>query len=187
MLHPREVITQKVVEILKAANTAAGQAVYPNRALPLTAKKLPAILVYSLAEKVDPESRVGGPRELSRELDLVIDGLVLAADLDEEVDTTLNALALQIETAMHADSSLGGLVDDSILSETGIEFDPDGEHLAGVVSLSYSVLYRSLAITPDDDLDDFLVANVKIPHTGATEDSLPPYSEDNVVVQEIES
>jgi len=195
-MHPRKAIRRKVIAVLKAANTAAGQEVHPNRVIPLTLKRMPAFLIYTLQETIDPESVETGPRELTRLLDLQVDAIVAAVTADEALDDTLDDLALEIEQALHADTSLGGLSDDLYLVDTDVGFDPDGEIPAGRVSLTYRVKYRTLAIAPDDDLDDDLLrVGASHQHTGATSESLPPLEDetlpatpgDLITVQELES
>lgn len=155
-MHQRQVICDKVVDLLVAGATVAGARVYPNRFLPLRTKgakdELPAILVYTLSETSDDEDTA--PRELTRKLELAIDGIVA---VESDADAALNALALEIETVMHADPYLDETAGDSLLTDTDLGVEPDGDRLLGRVALTYEVTYRTLAPEPtaDEDMDDF--------------------------------
>lgn len=166
--HQRKLIRDRVVSLLRGA-TVAGQRVHANRFLPLTNRELPAILVYALDEAIDPDSRQTAPRELTRRLSLSVDGVV-AAGSEGEIDDALDALSLQIETAMNRDPFLGTaaaaaaqppvddtLVADSMLADVEIGHEAVGDRLVGRVAMTWEVTYQTLAPEPpaDGDLADF--------------------------------
>lgn len=153
-MHQRTIVRQAIVAALTGA-TAAEARVYPTRILPLRKLELPAIAVYTLEESVDGESVNTAPRELTREAPVVIEALVAAVP-GANVDDALDDLALEIETAMHADPYLGGEAADSILDGTTMEVIEDGERMMGLVTLTYSVTYRTLAPEAPGNVADFL-------------------------------
>lgn len=169
MPHPRKVIRHAVVALLKAAQTSAGDRIYPNRVLPVGRKQVPAILVRNGEEPVDPASSVTVPRELTRNLSLEI---VALCGVEEDADDTLDDLALEIETAMHADPFLRdeegrARCSDLILSDTSEpDIDRDGDRLIGGIALTYTVTYQTLAPESPTELDDFLTAHVTHKVTG---------------------
>lgn len=177
-LHQRQVIGAKVRDLL-LGKTAAGERVYLNRFLTLRNRELPAVLVYPLSEEVDPASATTAPRELTRRLELAIDGLVAA---EEAADTAMNALALEIEQALAADPYLAGESGDLILTDTELAVDTVGDRLVGRVALTFEVTYRTMAPEASLDMDDFLSAGVAQDLGGAVhEDEI---AQDEFVVQE---
>ena len=101
MPHQRTRIRNATVSRLLGA-TAAGARVYPSRVVPFRKGDLPVLCVYTLDEVADDDG--SAPRELTRALDLIIEGWVMPG---LNVDVALDDLALEVETAMHADPYLG--------------------------------------------------------------------------------
>lgn len=150
-IHPRQLLREATVARLTGA-TAAGSRVLDMQEVPYRGG-LPAISVYVLTEDVDSEERTS-PRELKRNPDLVIEGVVQVVS-GVSVANTLDALALEIEGAIHADATIGGTVDDAILVRTDLGTQTDGEQKIGVVKLTYRVTYYTYADTyvPPDDFE----------------------------------
>jgi hypothetical protein len=156
MAHQRQVIREAVRTALLGA-TAAGSRVYETRVVPNRLTELPALAVYTLQDTVDQEESNTSPRELRRELDLVIEGWVAAGT---NADDAMDALALEVETAMHADPYLGGAVADSMLDSTSLEVLDEGDRFTGWFVMTYSVTYFTLAPEAPAALDDFERAGV---------------------------
>jgi hypothetical protein len=152
MLHPRARIRHAVRDLLDGA-TAAGGRVHATRVVPYRRADLPAISVYTLEESADPDSRLTAPRKLTRDVSLVIEGWVAPGD---NVDDAMDALALEIERAMHADPYLGDSAADSLLDSTSLEALEQGDRLMGLVLMTYQVTYRTYAPEAPEDLDDFI-------------------------------
>lgn len=99
--HKRQEIREAIVSRLKAASTAVGDNVFPNRFLSIPAKEaLPLIAVYTLGET----ARKNEPQELHiTEVDVKINVYVVGNDSSElaigedSVDTILDNLILEIE------------------------------------------------------------------------------------------
>jgi hypothetical protein len=138
-LHPRQVLRQAVVDLLKRSNTAAGESVFPSREVPWRSVELPGIAVYSLEESSDRQHTEG---ELVRHVVLAIHAVVR---LNELVDDALDELALQIEKAMAADQTLGGIAVSSFLSGTDISVDESTARPVGAIRLAYDVRYHTTA------------------------------------------
>jgi hypothetical protein len=159
MPHQRQVIREAAQAALVAANTAAGTRVTETRLGPQRATELPAISVYTLSEEVDPASAQSAPRELKRELQLAVEGWVRATG---NVDDALDALALEIERAMHADPTLGGACSDSVLASTEVGIKMDGDRPMGAVHIVYVVRFYTYVPEADDvTLDDLSTVDVK--------------------------
>lgn len=159
MAHQRKVIRDKVRDLL-LGKTAAGTRVYATRVLPLRKVEVAALAVYTTDERVAQESRATAPRELTRDLSLVIEGMALATP-GVSVDDALDALILQVEAVMHADPRLGGTAVDSILDTTETEIIEDGDRPMGWFALTYSVVYRDEEPALPADVKDFLRADVR--------------------------
>lgn len=154
--HPRQLVRHAVVAQL-TGKTAAGSRVYPDRRIPFERVELPALAVYVPTESVEVTSRATAPRELDRRAQVVVEALVQQAT---GVDDALDALALQVEDALHADWTLGGKSSDLLLTSTETDVIDTGKQLVGVVRLEFEVRYYSEA-TPAATLDDFKTADVR--------------------------
>jgi hypothetical protein len=64
-------------------------------------------------------------------------------------DDTLDAIALEVEPAMVADFTLGGLAREVTLMSTTIETVAPGDAHAGEVSMEYHVFYRTRENAPE--------------------------------------
>lgn len=143
-MHERKAIRDAVIAQLTGAPgtwaTAAGPRVTSSRMAPQRLAELPAVSVYTGEEAIDPKSAGTAPRELTRRLVLVVEGWVKASD---PIDDVLDALALELETAMDADQFLGNTCGFSILDSTSMGIKVDGDRPLGCVHLEYAVTYRS--------------------------------------------
>jgi hypothetical protein len=154
--HPRQAIRHAVVAQL-LGQTAAGSRVYPDRRVPFQRVELPALAVYVPTESVELQSRATAPRELDRRAQVVVEALVQQA---ESVDDALDAIALEVENALHRDWTLGGVASDLLLTSTETDVVDTGKQLIGVVRLEFEVRYYSEAV-PAATLDDFKTADVR--------------------------
>jgi len=178
MPHQREVIRKKIRDLIVAGATVAGSRVYPSRVLPLRGLELPAIAVYTLDETVAGESLATAPRELTRDLSVVIEAWVKAGAVTdpkvEQVDDRMDALAEQIENIMHGDPYLGGEAGESILTGTETEIVEEGDRTLGLLLLSYRVTYRTLAPIAPVLVDDFETVGTEHNVTDATFATIDP-------------
>lgn len=183
MAHPRKLIRHAIVAQLIAANTAAGARVTGTRVEPHKRGGLPAISVYTLREPVDAAASADtAPREITRDVKVEIVGWVAHSDA-LPVDDAMDDLAEQIEAAMDVDPNLTGTAADSLLEETVMQVLEDNggsDPMVGVVTLTYSVTYRTSPDAPAD-LDDFLSVDAKHRIVGAVEEN---QARDQFVVQE---
>jgi len=183
MAHGRKLIRHAVVTRLTNA-TAAGNRVSATRMDPHRKSDLPAISVYTLREPTDPGSSSTAPRELTRDVKVEIAGWVVHSDA-LPLDDAMDDLAEQIEMAMDADPFLGGAAGDSFLESTEMQVrEPDGasDPLIGIITLTYSVTYRTIPSAPAN-LDDFLTVVQSTPIVGGVADTVP--ASDQFTVQEI--
>lgn len=157
--HQRQVIRSAVQARLVAAMTCAEDRVFRSRVLPYGEIDLPAIAIYTRSEPVDPASESTAPRELTRNLRLVIEG---AVQLTEDLDDALDALALEIENAIDRDETFGGAAADAVLVGTDITTSEEGAQPIGAVLLTYAITYYTRpGDAPATALDDFETAHVR--------------------------
>jgi len=167
MAHERKLLRDAIVTRLVAANTVAGARVTTNREPPLDSELLPAILVFTESEKVDEGSQQTAPRELKRTAILIVEAWVAAAS--DALEDAMDAVALEIETAMDQDINLSNpdddepcaLAFDSMLIGTEFGVNVTGETPFGCVHLEYAVTYHSDQRPAVAVLEDFDTASVR--------------------------
>lgn len=137
MSHARLKIRDRVVSILEAA--AVASVVSPSRVYPLAADTISAVLVYTNTEVI-ADTTLTAPRRLSRELVLVIE--CVARD-SARLDDRLDVLCADVENAIGADNTLGGLVKDCLLSDTTITHSFQGDAPIGSARMQFRVQYRT--------------------------------------------
>lgn len=141
-LHPRQEIREALVAALKGTAdprpTAAGERVFETRFVPWRTAQIPAISVYATAEQVGEGSKATAPRELTRLVSMTVDAVVAA---NAQADDALDALCLQIETAIHADPTLGDKASDCILASTDLGTITDGDRPMAAAQLVFEVTY----------------------------------------------
>lgn len=147
-MHVRRLIVLAVVARL--GQVAGVTAVKAGRAAPMPVATAPYLLVYarreeSLSTTLDDDDE----RRLQRQLVLAVD-IVTASATDDDAAT--DALALEVETAMAADTTLGGLVKDLELRRTDLDARLEGETRTGRARLEYLVEYHTTAQRPDQAL-----------------------------------
>jgi hypothetical protein len=139
MSHARRTIRERVVSILEAAQVA--DQVHASRVYPLAAGTVSAALVYTNSEIVsDASSTLTAPRHLGRELVMVVE--CVARD-SRHLDDRLDNLCANVENAIGADNTLGGLVKDCILLDTAITHTFDGDAPIGSARMQFRVQYRT--------------------------------------------
>ena len=166
MAHQRKIIREAVAAQL-VGKTGAAARVFETRLVPYRRLELPALAVYTKSESVDPASADTSPRELRRNLQLVVEG---AVKLGEDVDDALDQLALEVERAMDADRYFGGAAGESVLTSTDTGISEEGDRPIGILILTYAVTYRtdSPAAADLEPLPDFTTADVKTDLSGTT-------------------
>ena len=70
------------------------------------------------------------------------------AKANNDLDQALDDLAVQIEDALSADTSLGGLVKDTVLQTTDVQYLEDGDKPHGVMLMAYAVTYAVTETAP---------------------------------------
>lgn len=122
-----------------------GTNVHEQRVYPLDEAGLPALLVYLGDEEVEALSLSTTPTQ-RRLIELFIAGVVHDTD---PVDDTLDAIAKEVETALLADGTLGGLAKQITLTGTSRDAEVEGTKVAAAIELAFAVEYHTRAGTPD--------------------------------------
>lgn len=151
-MHERQAIRDAAVALL-TGETAAGARVYKTRIEPVLGADLPAISVYTDSETVAPSSGLTAPQELTRTVELAVEGWVTAATTDA-LDDALDDLCLEIETAMDQDLNLDETAYSSLLASTESAWKLDGRVPIGAVRMVWTVVYHTdlRVAAPEDDL-----------------------------------
>jgi len=140
MAHVRKQIRDQFVSILTAGVSLVSSRVYATRVYPLTQAKLPAITVTASAEA--SEIMTMGASMWARSLDRTVDITVsIYENATASLDSALDAIAVQVEEAIGADYTLGGLVKHSVLTSTSIDFSGETEQPVGIATLTFAVRY----------------------------------------------
>ena len=137
MAHVRKQIRDAVVTAVTGLTTT-GNNVSASRVYPVEQSKLPHILVYTTDEAISLE---GGTLDAPmRGLTVRISGI---AEDNSTLDDTLDQIAAEVEAAIGADVTQGGLSISTDLSETSIELQGESEKKVGIINLDYLIQYRT--------------------------------------------
>lgn len=144
MAHVRKTIREYFGTNLTGLATT-GSNVYESRVYTLQENTLPSLIVYTKSESSEPVV-IGTDRLMSRELQVIVEGYCkLTANFDDLIDQ----ISLEVEEAIAADRTLGGLAKDTYLESTEIDFTGEGDKPVGFVTLSYLTNYYVKETNPD--------------------------------------
>ena len=143
MAHLRQSIRERIATDVTSLTTT-GANVFQSRIFPVEESKLPCLLVYTTSEDSEV-TEMASPRPMTRMLNVVVQGVVSAAQPDD----TLDLISKEVEVALAGDVSINSLANNSFLSSTEIEFNADGAKPIGTVMLNYSVEYRNVDNNPE--------------------------------------
>lgn len=139
-MHYRQTIRDAVAARL-TGETLAGPNVFTSRARPILEilQKREAVLsVYTADES---SQRMPDGYLLQRTLTISIEG---AAGGGDELDDTLDTFAEQVETAINADPTLGGLLTDQmVLTGTTSEISARGNQQIGAMRMDFECVYMT--------------------------------------------
>lgn len=134
----RKAIRNSAVDIIKAANTEAGNNVIANRAASPWTSKLPAISVRTYDETITGGSET--PRELKRDLNLLVE--ICDKNTSEKLlSDNLDDIAEIIEGTFFANETLDDTIDTINLTSISIDIESDGEQFIGALKLTFLVTY----------------------------------------------
>jgi hypothetical protein len=140
MPHVRKQIRDQFVTLLTAGVTLVSSRVYATRVYPLTQAKLPAITV-TIASESSGLMTMGatmGSKSMDRTVEIAVS---VYENATASLDSAIDAIAVQIEEAIGADFTLGGIAKESVLTSTSIDFSGETEQPVGIATLTFSVRY----------------------------------------------
>lgn len=145
MSHARQQIREAVASAVTGLTTT-GNRVFQSRVHSFGPEKLPALAVYTLDETV---RYLSDERVQMRTVDTVIEAY---AKVSEDLDDTLDTICAEVETAMGADITLGGLAFDVVLARTTIGLSGEGDKPVGVARITYQISYQTDEGAPETAL-----------------------------------
>lgn len=140
--HVRQQIREAVATLVTGLTTT-GSRVHQSRMRPVADGGLPCLLVHSNdTERVD---MADADTLQQRELPIVIRGLAKGGTT---LDDTLDAIALEVETAMATNPRLSGKAQMSRLVSVDTDFDGSTDKPVGEIQLTYAFTYFVQAGSP---------------------------------------
>lgn len=143
MSHARKQIRDAFAAAVTGLPTT-GARVYIGRVHPLADGHEPSLLIYTGPESVEAHA-MGRPRPLLRTLTLHAHAVVSATD---GVEDALDQIAAEVEAAIGADETLGGLALATLHTGSLPERDGEGRLIAGSRRLDFEVQYRTTDADP---------------------------------------
>ncbi len=138
MAHVRKQI-RDAIETAVTGLATTGANVFGSRVYPIEVSTLPCLAVYTSEESIEHLTMNRGSRETQRVLNVVVAGVAQAA---ANLDDTLDTIIKEVETAIAADPTLGGIARDCMLTEIAIEMDASGEKPTGTARMTWTTVYH---------------------------------------------
>ena len=139
MTHVRQQIRDDIVTTLTGLATT-GSNVFRSRIFPLEETNLPALCIYTKSETSEYDT-IGLPRSVNRVLDVAVEAYVKGVS---NYDNTLDTIAVEVEEAIAADITLGGVAKDAQITAFEADFAGDGEQPVAVGRFTVTVEYRTV-------------------------------------------
>ena len=139
MTHVRQQIRDDIVTTLTGLTTT-GSNVFRSRIFPLEETNLPALCIYTKSEASEYDT-IGLPRSVNRVLDVAVEAYVKGVS---NYDNTLDTIAVEVEEAIAADITLGGVAKDAQITAFEADFAGDGEQPVAVGRFTVTVEYRTV-------------------------------------------
>jgi len=138
MAHVRKQIRDAVVTALTGLNTT-GSNVYRSRVFPLEKANLPALAIFTKSETTDFDTLTIS-RSIMRRLEIGVEAFV--TDMTN-TDNTLDTIAVEVEEALAADVTLGGLSKDLQVTAFEADYTGDGETTLAIGRFTVEAVYRT--------------------------------------------
>lgn len=142
MAHVRKQIRDDVVSTVTGLVTT-GSRVYKSRVYPLATDKLPALFVYTNSEASE---RISNDGTYERTVTINIEALVQA---NTGYDDTLDLIAKEVEIAIQADLTLGGLAKDTRLVSFETDFSDQSDKPLARGTIQIEVDYYTIEGAPE--------------------------------------
>lgn len=132
-MHVRQKIRNKFTALLKEI-PAFNNNVYESRVHQLVSDDMPAALVYSESETIEPATKGNRPAIQKRFVETAVYAFAKAED---KVENSLDALTEMIESKICSDPTLGGLVFQTSLLNTVLQIDSEPNSPIGAARMSF--------------------------------------------------
>jgi hypothetical protein len=145
--HVRRQVRDAVAAALLNLPTT-GVNVFKSRTTPTGDGKLPALLIYTRAERSAPDS-MGTPAtmKIARELRVWVVGVCRRAV--DEPDDVLDQICAEVEAALPVNAGVNALLEKLVLESTDFDVPTDSaDKRAGRVGMTWRGIYRTAAATP---------------------------------------
>lgn len=160
-MHQRKLIRQAVKQML-INQTRAGLRVFASRVIAWNANELPGIAVYTPIDETQEESKETAPRELVRDLMLVVECAMNATGAEpEDIENALDDFAQEVETVIGLDYTLRDSAKDAWIAGTETIILAEGDELISVAALKFKVEYTNYFPDTVPNLDNFETANIR--------------------------
>lgn len=145
--HVRTQIRDAAKDLLDALTTTSTRCTAGRpKSRPIQESELPCLLVYSGEEESEPVSGQMGTRRLQRSMQLIVHGYAQGTG---DIDGTLDTIAKEVEAALAAAPTLGGLAKDLYLVGTTKESDPEAQQPTWEIVLTFTCEYSTREDLPD--------------------------------------
>lgn len=146
MAHLRTQIRDAIQTLLTGLPTT-GSNVFAGRALPLTAGKTPALVIFTFPDvPVYEDGAEMGDTVCIVQHDLTVEVEGYASD---STDDKLDQIALEVEQAMYTDERLGGLAQGIRLAGQDAARDGAGARIEGAIVMQFIVSYLAAEGDPE--------------------------------------
>ena len=125
--------------------TTTGSNVFKGRYYSLQSAKLPALCVYTGSEAAEINV-MGSSRGSDRLVSVTIEGYVKSSNV---VEDTLDQIAVEVEEAIAADVTLGGIAKDTTYAGFELDANADPEQTVAVMRINFVTRYR----VAEDDVE----------------------------------
>ena len=139
MAHLRKQIRDNITSTLTGLSTT-GARVYQTRVYPVAANKLPGLAIYTENEEIETVT-ISPPRTQMRALTVTVEAYVKATT---GYDNTIDQIALEVEEALTADITRGGLAKDTMILSFEADYSGEGDQPVGTGRISVRVDYSTL-------------------------------------------
>jgi hypothetical protein len=149
MAHVRQQIREALATLLIGLPTTASR-VYKSRSVALQQNELPAIIVSTGSEEIEPMDIHG--IHLQRTLQI---NIVLKAEVNTNIDNKLDQMALEVESRINANDAnktLGGLCNSITLNGIDMQFDEDLQQPLGEAVCRFETVYHTSSSDPETSL-----------------------------------
>ena len=160
LLSPRTAIRRAACDVLRAALPSwldgfTPDHVHESLSVPLSMKRLPAVLVYTRDEQLEDDGGHADPGLRLRTLEL-------AVEIVTGGDAATDFLCAAVEAVMDADETLGNLVQGTRLKRIGVDRDSDGEKTVVAARMEFEATYRTRPVFRPILEDEGILAGVPV-------------------------